>query len=131
MVEDITTVQAKLAIERPRNSWLATESLCYDSGITRFAKSSTASCEQSGSHSRSDGRAIPHLHPLPFAKGEARSKRRSIRKFMRGVDVLLGPGRHGAATRCFECTHAMRGTILPRPPCGERTEVRGALNARL
>jgi len=93
MVEDITTVQAKLAIERARNSWLATESLCYDSGITRFAKSSTASCEQSGSHSRSDGRAIPHLHPLPFAKGEVRSKRRSIRKFMRGVDVLLGPGR--------------------------------------
>ena len=73
MVEDITTVQAKLAIERARNSWLATESLCCDSGIIRFAKSSTASCEQSGWHSRSDGKAIPHLYPLPFVKGEARS----------------------------------------------------------
>ena len=31
--------------------------------------------------------------PLRFVKGEARSKRRSIRKFMRGGDVLLGPGR--------------------------------------
>ena len=48
MVEDITTVQAKLAIERARNSWLATESLCCDSGIIRFAKSSTVSCEQTG-----------------------------------------------------------------------------------
>jgi hypothetical protein len=124
----ITTVTVKPAIERGRNSWLATESLCYDSGITRFAESSTASCEQSGSHSRSDGRAIPHLHPLPFAKGEARSKRRSIRKFMRGVNVLLGLGRARAATRCFDCTYAMRGTILPRRACGERTEVRGVLD---
>jgi hypothetical protein len=66
-------VQAKFTIARGRNSWLAMESLCCDSGIIRFAKSSTACCEQSGSHSRSDGKAIPHLHPLPLAKGEARS----------------------------------------------------------
>ena len=93
MVEDITTMQAKLAIESGRNSWLAAESLCYDSGITRFAKSSTASREQSGWHSRSDSKTNPHVHPLPLGKGEAGSETRSIRKFMRGVDVLLGPGR--------------------------------------
>ena len=107
MVEDITTVQAKLAIERARNSSLATESLCCDSGITRFAKSLIACCEQSGLHSTSHGKAIPHLHPLPFVKGEARSKRRSIRKFMRGIDVLLGPGsraqQHEVSTVSTRC----------------------------
>src|SRR5262245_8021427 len=48
---------------------------------------------------------IPKKTPLPFVKGEARSKRRSIRKFMRGGDVLLGPGRRAqhvstVRTRC-------------------------------
>jgi hypothetical protein len=71
---DITTMQAKCAIERARNSWLAMESLCCDSGIIRFAESSTACCEQSGLHSRSDRRTIPHLHPLPLAMGEARKR---------------------------------------------------------
>jgi len=51
---DITTVQAKFAITRDHNSWLAMESLCCDSGITRFARSSTACCGQFGSHSTSD-----------------------------------------------------------------------------
>src|SRR5438046_10370109 len=46
MVEDITTMQAKFTIERGQNPWLAMESLCCDSGIIRFAKSSTACCEQ-------------------------------------------------------------------------------------
>jgi hypothetical protein len=49
------------------------ESLCCDSGIIRFAKSSIACCEQSGWHSMSNRRTIPHLHPLPLAKGEARA----------------------------------------------------------
>ena len=69
----ITTLQTKLAIERGQNSWPAMDLLCCDSGIIRFAKSSTACCGQSGSHSRSDRKTIPHLHPLPLAKGEARS----------------------------------------------------------
>jgi very-short-patch-repair endonuclease len=47
-----TVVQGKFAIGRDRNSWLAMESLCCDSGTIRFAKSSTACCEQSGSHLR-------------------------------------------------------------------------------
>jgi hypothetical protein len=66
-------VQVKSAIERGRNSWLGMESLCCDSGIIRFAESSTAYCDQSGSHSRSGSKTIPHLHPLPFGKGEASS----------------------------------------------------------
>jgi hypothetical protein len=66
-------MQAKFTIERGQNSWLATESFCCDSGITRFVKSLIACYEQSGSHSRSDSKTIPHLHPLPLAKGEARS----------------------------------------------------------
>ena len=76
-VADITIVQAKFAIRRGRNSWLATESLYCDSGIVRFGKSSIACCEQSGSRSRSDSKTIPHLHPLPLRKGEAKSNARS------------------------------------------------------
>lgn len=68
----ITIVQAKLAIERGQNSWHALESLSCDSGITRFARSSIAYCKRSGPHSRSGRKTIPHLHPLPLAKGEAR-----------------------------------------------------------
>ncbi len=71
MAVDITIVQAKFATGRDRNSWLAMEWLCCDSGIIRFAGSSTACCEQSGSHSRSDRKTIPHLYPLPLGKGEA------------------------------------------------------------
>ena len=72
--EDITTVQVKFAIERARNSSRAMESSCCDSGIIRFAKSSTVFCEQSGWHSKSDRKTIPHLHPLPLGKGEARKR---------------------------------------------------------
>lgn len=36
---DITTGQAKFAIERDRNSWLATKSLSCDSGIIRSGES--------------------------------------------------------------------------------------------
>ena len=48
----------------------------------RFAKSSIACCEQSGSHSRSDSKTIPHLHPLVAPpgrdpKGEATSNGRN------------------------------------------------------
>jgi hypothetical protein len=67
--EDITTVQAKFAIKRGQNSWLAMESSCCDSGIIRFAKSSTACCEQSGLQLRSDRKTIPHLHPLGAPPG--------------------------------------------------------------
>jgi hypothetical protein len=51
---DITIRQAKFAIERGQNSWLGVELLCCDSGIIRFAESSTACCDQSGLHSMSD-----------------------------------------------------------------------------
>jgi len=85
-------MQAKLAIESGRNSWLAAESLCYDSGITRFAKSSTASREQSGWHSRSDSKTNPHLHPLPLGKGEAGSETRSVcNKIPAGAHVDIHP----------------------------------------
>src|SRR5947199_6571207 len=61
----------KFAIECARSSSLRKESLCYGSGIIRFAESSIAFCEQSGLHCRSDSKRNPHLKPLPFAKGEA------------------------------------------------------------
>jgi hypothetical protein len=70
--EDTTTVRVKFTIEHGRNSWIGMESLCCDSGIIRFAKSLTACCERSGSHSSSHRKTIPHLHPLPLGKGEAR-----------------------------------------------------------
>jgi hypothetical protein len=50
---EITIVQAKFAITRDRKFRLAMESLCCDSGIIRFATSSTACCERCGLHSRS------------------------------------------------------------------------------
>ena len=43
---------------------------------------------------------------------------------MRVTDVLLGLGRH-EGTRVFDGMYAIRGTIPPRPACGERIEVRG------
>src|SRR6266581_6318258 len=46
-------------------------SLCCGFGIIRFAKNSTASCKRSGLCCRSGARRIPHLNPLPLAKGEA------------------------------------------------------------
>ena len=73
-------MQAKFAIARGRNSSRTMESLCCDSGIIRFAENSIASCEQSGSHSASDSKTNPHLHPLPLGKGEAKSNARSVCK---------------------------------------------------
>ncbi len=70
-VADITTVADKFAIERGRNFWLARGSLCCGFGIIRFAKNSTASCKRSGLRCRSGACRIPHLNPLPLAKGEA------------------------------------------------------------
>jgi len=74
---DIIIVQAKFAIARGRNSSRVMESLYCDFGIIRFAENSIASCEQSGLHSGSDRKTIPHLYPLPLGKVEARSNRRS------------------------------------------------------
>jgi YVTN family beta-propeller protein len=74
-------VRDKIAIKRAQNSWLVVDSLYCDSGIIRFARSSIACCEQSGWHSRSDGKTIPHLHPLPLAKGEARTDGSFIGRF--------------------------------------------------
>jgi YVTN family beta-propeller protein len=89
-------VQAKFAIKRGQDSCPAMESLCCDSGITRFAKSWIAFCEQFGLHSRSDRETIPHLHPLPFAKGEARTNGRLVRflvsKMPRGAVRLVDLG---------------------------------------
>jgi hypothetical protein len=45
---------------------------------------------------------------------------------MRVADALLGFGRH-EATRFFDGMYAIRGTIPPRPACGERIEVRGRI----
>ena len=69
MAVNIIIVRARFAIERGRNSSLVRELLCCDSGIIRFGKNSRAFCRQSGLHSRRG--VIPHLNPLPLAKGEA------------------------------------------------------------
>ena len=69
-VAGITIVADKFAIERDRNFLLAKGSSCCGFGIIRFAKNSTASCKRSGLHCRSGARRIPHLNPLPLAKGE-------------------------------------------------------------
>src|SRR6266550_8928007 len=87
-VADITIVQAKFAIARDHNSWLAMESLCCDSGIIRFARSSIECCERSGSHSRNNRKdpspsSSPKPTPLPslalarpsLPKGERRERR--------------------------------------------------------
>jgi len=95
---DIIIVQAKFAIARGRNSSRAMESLCCDSGIIRFAENSIASCEQSGSHSGSDSKTNPHLHPLPLERGEAKSNARSVRK----VTSAYGIGKlHTELTRAL------------------------------
>jgi hypothetical protein len=70
-VVGITIAPDRFAIERDRNFWLATGSLCSDFGIIRFARNSTASCKRSGLRCRSAARRNPHLNPLPLAKGEA------------------------------------------------------------
>jgi hypothetical protein len=99
MALDITIVQAKFAIARGRNSSRAMELLCCDSGIIRFAENSIASCEQSGSHSGSDSKTNPHLHPLPLGKGEAKSNARSVRE----VTSAYGMGKlHTELTRGFQ-----------------------------
>jgi hypothetical protein len=71
MAVGITIVLARFAIERGRNSSLVTELLCSDFGIIRFGKNSRAFCGRSGLHSKSVAGIIPHLNPLPLAKGEA------------------------------------------------------------
>jgi hypothetical protein len=48
---------------------------------------------------------------------------------MRVTDVLLGLGRT-KQHEFFDGMYAIRGTIPPRPACGERIEVRGMLNPR-
>jgi len=111
-------MQAKFMIERGLSSWLVTKSFCCDSGITRFVKSLIACYEQSGSHSRSDSKAIPHLSPLPLRKGEANlavlSSVGSLSEFDPCYRVPATPGEISTGS-----------TIPPRPVCGERIEVRG------
>ena len=99
------------------------ESLCCDSGIIRFAENSIASCEQSGSHSGSDSKTNPHLHPLPLEKGEAKSNARSVCK----VTSAYGIGKlHTELTRALSAWLSGGNWIpeaLPRfatanPSCG-------------
>jgi hypothetical protein len=91
-------VQAKFAIAGGHNSSRAMESLCCDSGIIRFAENSIVSCEESGSHSGSDSKTNPHLHPLPLGKGEAKSNARSVCK----VTSAYGIGKlHTRLTRAL------------------------------
>jgi hypothetical protein len=112
-------VQGKFAIVRGRNSSRAMESLCCDSGIIRFAENSIASCEQSGSHSGSDSKTNPHLHPLPLGKGEAKSNARSVCK----VTSAYGIGKlHTELTRAFSAWLSVGNRIpgaLPQVRHGE------------
>jgi Protein of unknown function (DUF559) len=85
---DITIRQVEFAIERSQNFCRVMESLYCDSGIIRFDKSSTVCCGQSGLRSRSGKKkAIPHLHPLPLGKGEARKRALPIELVLHHIDA--------------------------------------------
>ena len=104
-----------------RNSSRAMESLYCDSGIIRFAENSIASCEQSGSHSRSDRKTLTFI--LSLWQRERRS--------LTGVQFEISY----ASCRCASTWQARSNTSFRRyvrdtrhhasPRCGERIEVRG------
>ena len=67
-------MQAKLAIERARNSSLATESLCYDSGITRFAKELDSVVRAIWLALEERRKSNPSPSSSPFRKGRGRDR---------------------------------------------------------
>jgi hypothetical protein len=71
MVADTTIEPVKGAIGRENSFLRSMEFRCSGSGITKFMKNWAVFWQQFGWRSKNALQAIPHLHPLPFGKGEA------------------------------------------------------------
>jgi hypothetical protein len=70
-VADTNACDTKYTIESELKFWRAKKSWCYDFGIIKYARNSTAFFKQSGLRWRNAVHTIPHLNPLPLRKGEA------------------------------------------------------------
>ena len=70
-VADTNPCDTKYTIESELKFWRAKKSWCYDFGIIKYARNSTAFFKQFGLRWRNAVHTIPHLNPLPLRKGEA------------------------------------------------------------
>ena len=78
MVQATVIFCVRQVVTHEMNSSPAWKLPCCDFRTIKFAKSLIAFWKRSGSRWKNVAPKIPHLHPLPFTKGEAPQKRRGV-----------------------------------------------------